>query len=98
MFTYKFKFILDMHAPWVLFQERKSFKPWISKQTKELMQLRDDWKKKAVGLAHVNLSDKASNMEIEAWSKFRKFRNLVNNAKKNDEYKYKSDKIEEKFG
>ena len=33
-FTSKFKYILDMHAPWTIFQQRKSFKPWISSETK----------------------------------------------------------------
>ena len=94
MFTNKFKLILNMHAPWVLFQERKYFNPWISQQTKDLMKQRDDWKMKAVSFTRVNMSDKASSEENVAWSKYKKFRNLVNNSKKNDEYRYKSDKIE----
>ena len=37
LFTEKFRSVLDIHAPWIVFQQRKNHKPWISPQTLELM-------------------------------------------------------------
>ena len=34
MFSDSFRYILNMHAPWVMYQKRKSFKPSISKKLK----------------------------------------------------------------
>ena len=87
-FTMKFKYVLNMHAPWVLFQQRKDYKPWITKETKELMSVRDEWKKKAVELSVNNIDVVSTKEETEAWAMYKKFRNLVNNTKKNEEYKY----------
>ena len=94
-FTLKFKHVLDMHAPWVVFQQRKNHKPWITKETKELMDIRDEWKKKAVELSVENHNKGSTIDEIEAWKMYRKFRNKVNNTKDNDEYKYKKEKVDE---
>ena len=94
-FTLKFKHVLDVHAPWIVFQQRKDFKPWISKETKAMMDKRDEWKEKAVELSARNSNAEASDDEIEAWEEHRKLRNKVNNAKKNDENKYKKAKVEE---
>ena len=30
--TTKFIEILNTHAPWIVFQQRKAFKPWITKE------------------------------------------------------------------
>ena len=95
LFTDKFRCILNFHAPWIVYQERKSFKPWISKNTLELMKQRDSYKTLAIECAHSNKSDIATFEEQEAWAKYKRLRNLVNNSKKNDEYKFKSEKIED---
>jgi hypothetical protein len=94
-FTLKFKRVLNIHAPWIVFQQRKYFKPWISKEVKTMMDQRDDLKTKAVDLSVSNPNNKASEEEIEAWSEYRKLRNLVTNKKKNDEYKYQKEKVVE---
>ena len=94
-FTHKFKHVLNIHAPWVIFQQRKNSKPWITKETKELMKQRDEWKSKAVEFSIANLNDTATLEETEAWEIHKNLRNTVNNAKKNDEYKYKKDKVDE---
>ena len=77
---------MNKHAPWKKIQQRKFFIPWISKETKELMRQRDQWKLKAKGLAcnpHHGLS---SQEEVEAWRQYKFYRNKINNIKKNDEY------------
>ena len=37
IFTEKFKFVLNHHAPWIIFQLRKNYSPWLTKETKDLM-------------------------------------------------------------
>ena len=94
-FTSKFKYVLDMHAPWTVFQERKIYKSWISKETKIMMDKRDELKKKAVEISANNSENEATDEEKEAWQRYRKLRNKINNAKKNDEVKYKKEKVKE---
>ena len=94
-FTSKFKHVLDMHAPWTVFQQRQGFKPWISKDTKLMMKKRDELKKKAVEISANNYGHEASIDEKEAWNDYRKIRNKINNAKKNDEARYKKEKVDE---
>ena len=48
LFTQKLKFILDIHAPWVVYQQRKHFNPWLTATTIELMKERDWAKKDAI--------------------------------------------------
>ena len=43
-FTRKFRYILNVHAPWSKIQQRKTFCPWLTAETKELMKQRDGWK------------------------------------------------------
>ena len=90
VFTSLFRNILDLHAPWVMFQSRKNFRPWITEATRNMMKERDIAKQKAVQLSKVNTAvGIASNEEEEAWNNFRKLRNKINNQKKNDELRYK---------
>ena len=77
------------------YQQRKSFVPWITPETKELMKQRDAWKLKAKELATLNTGVQSSQEEKEAWKNFKFFRNKVNNMKKNDEYRFKKSKAEE---
>ena len=53
------------------------------------MRERDSWKKKAKYLSIQNKSVGVSHDESVAWNQYRSLRNKVNNAKKNEEYKYK---------
>jgi hypothetical protein len=54
-FTRKFSYILNIHAPWVRVQQRKSFAPWITSETKELIKQREIWKQRAKDLALLSL-------------------------------------------
>ena len=92
-FTRKFRFILNEHAPWTRIQQRKTFCPWITEETKELMKQRDQWKQAAKNLALV--SNIACPAQIHAWTQYKKFRNQINNRKKSEEKTYKSNKMEE---
>ena len=90
MFSRKFRFVLNNHAPWIIFQVRKSFKPWLTDETKELMDKRDELKKEAVDLAIAGAHE-----ADEAWKKFKKLRNEVTNRKKYEEINFKKSKVEE---
>ena len=78
-FTNKFKTVLITHAPWKKFQVRKNFKPWISSETLELIKQREIWKQRAKELASNNVENNSNSEEIEAWKKYKIFRNKVNN-------------------
>ena len=80
IFTRNFRQVLNIHAPWVIFQERKHFSPWLTEEIKELMAKRDEWKETARNLA-VNGNGMATEDEKEAWKNFKIFRNKVNNMK-----------------
>ena len=92
-FTNKFRSVLNKHAPWKKLQQRKGFTPWISSETKDLMDQRDLWKERAKELAKLNTEVTCSDEEVVAWRKSKDYRNKVNNSKKNDEYKFKRDNI-----
>ena len=65
-FTRRFRYILNVHAPWVRVQQRKCFAPWISMETKELITQRDLWKQKAKDLALVCAV--ADQSQVDAWN------------------------------
>ena len=94
IFTRKFRQVLNLHAPWIAYQQRKNFSPWLTRETKELITQRDMWKQRAKDLA-IASPDVVSEEQREAWSKFKNYRNKVNNKKKSDEQNYKREKIEE---
>ena len=87
IFTNKFRFVLNIHAPWIKFQQKQHYKPWITQDTKLLMKTRDYWKQVAKDLPP------HSSEQIHAWQEFKKFRNKVNNRKKFEECNYKAEKI-----
>ena len=89
VFTNKFRYILNNHAPWVNFQQKQNYQPWITEETKILMKTRDYWKQVAKGHP-IGSSD-----QIEAWQQFKIFRNKVNNRKKYEECQYKAEKMME---
>ena len=45
LFTDLFLWVLNSHAPWVKYQKRKFYAPWLTQETKKLIQKRDYWKK-----------------------------------------------------
>ena len=94
IFTRIFLNVLNLHAPWVIFQHRKYFSPWLTETTKELMNQRDLWKQRAKNLAILN-PGQVSDEQKAAWKEFKKYRNKVNNVKKYDEKNYKREKINE---
>ena len=92
VFTNKFKYILNIHAPWIRFQERKSFTPWLTEATKKCMKDRDFWKKTAKDLANSGGSCQA---QAHAWENYKKLRNRINNKKKYEECLYKAELLSE---
>ena len=94
IFTSKFRSVLNQHAPWIIFQLRKSFCPWLTEATKELMTQRDLWKAKAKALASANPAEVTVEQEA-AWGEFKKLRNKINNLKRSDEDVYKRERIQE---
>ena len=94
IFTRKFRQVLNVHAPWVIFQQRKHFTPWITDETKDLMVQRDLWKQKAKDLALISPGT-ASDEEKKAWTEYKSYRNKINNKKGFDELQYKKNKFEE---
>ena len=89
LLTSKLLEVLNIHAPWIIFQERKHFTPWITLETLELMQERDSVKSEARSLSNLN-----SNDSQKLWEKYRKLRNKVNNRIKWEENNYKKEKID----
>ena len=95
MLTRKICYVLNVHAPWVQFQQRKFYSPWITSETKELMKQRDMWKQRAKDLSIINQNNEASPEQAEAWGQYKVFRNTINNKKKSEETRYKTAKISE---
>ena len=94
LFTRKLVSILNVHAPWVVFQQRKFFSPWITEETKVLMKQRDELKLIAKNLAmRDQVMGTTSEDQKSAWTQFKQLRNRINNEKKNEELKYKSSKV-----
>ena len=58
-----------------------------------MMDKRDELKKKAIEIAANKSSQEASNYEKELWEEYRKIRNKINYAKRNDEANYKKNKV-----
>ena len=71
VFTTKFLDVLNFHAPWVKFQKRRHYSPWLTKETKELIKCRDNWKAVSEDLARAGDAEAAT----EAWNKFKQIRN-----------------------
>ena len=87
--------VLNVHAPWIQFQQRKSFVPWLTLETKELMIQRDLWKQRAKDLSLISPNMEASSEESEAWKQYKTYRNKINNRKKMEEINFKRNKITE---
>ena len=94
LLTSKLVSVLNIHAPWIVFQQRKSFVPWLTPETVELMAERDKVKEQAKVLATsdgINTSEE----QVQLWVKFRNLRNRINNRIKQEEILYKKSKVAE---
>ena len=88
-FTQLFLKVLNVHAPWIVYQQRKKFTPWITNDTIKLMKERDAAKAKASKLAKNGVDSSA------AWATYKKLQNNINNRIKHEERTYKNTKIKE---
>ena len=86
-FTRMFREVLNTHAPWVIYQQRKNFAPWVTDETVSIMKQRDAAKAEAVSLA-IDGKD-----TFEAWATYIQIRNQVNNRLKYEERNFKEEKI-----
>ena len=86
LFALKFSSVLDWHAPWIIFQQRKYHKPWIASSTINLMKERDRLKRVAICLSQQNSNSEATTEEKSAWKKFKDLRNKINNLNSNKEH------------
>ena len=92
LLTQKLVDVLDRHAPWIVYQQRKCFTPWITPQTLENMKKRDKLKEQAKEMSKSEGSY-ASPEQTQLWGKYRKLRNLIDNKVGQEEIKYKREKI-----
>ena len=90
--TALFREVLDRHAPWVVFQQRKKFAPWITKETESLMKVRDNLKSDVV-----KLTQQGGDVSL-AWTNYKKVRNQINNRRKYEERKFKLEKVKSSLG
>ena len=90
LLTAKLVNVLNLHAPWIIFQERKKFVPWLTSETVKLMAERDRYKEEAKALSISGNGDTA-----HLWGKYKKLRNKINNRIKQEEVLYKKNKVAE---
>ena len=91
--TKKLRYVLNVHAPWIIFQQRKFFVPWLTEETKKMMTQRDQLKRQAKDLALRDQGREVSEEQRSVWGEYKKLRNKINNVKKNEEKNFKSAKI-----
>ena len=84
--------VLNRHAPWIIFQERKNFVPWVTMDTKKLMEERDLYKKEAKTLA-LDEGPNISENQKDLWTKYKKKRNQVSNRLRSEEIRFKKEKV-----
>ena len=84
LLTSKLVSVLNLHAPWIIFQQRKYFVPWITPETVQLMEERDRYKEQAIAMASSE-GGPASQDQEELWGKYKKLRNKINNRTKQEE-------------
>ena len=94
LLTEKLVTVLNQYAPWIIFQQRKNFSPWITPETLELMKQRDKFKEEAKAMANCE-GREASPEQAELWSQHKKLRNQINNRIKQEEIQYKKSKVNE---
>ena len=67
--------VLDVHAPWVVYQKRKNYAPWLTSTTLKIMAERDAAKANAAHLAAQGID------ASDEWKQFKSLRNKVNNRR-----------------
>ena len=77
MFSGIFGSILNKHAPLKVFQVRNNYSPWLSKETKELIKVRNTLRKEA--------SEESCNVKYE---NYKKLRNNINQRLEKDRKDY----------
>ena len=82
--TEKLVEVLNKHAPWIIFQQRKNFSPWITGETLELMKQRDKFKEKVKAMASRD-GRHVSAEQTELWEEYKKMRNKINNRTRQEE-------------
>ena len=91
-FTHLFKIVLDQHAPWISFQQRQKFAPWVTKDTIKIMNERNTAKSRVSQLC------KEGQDASGAGSTYKQLRNKVNNRLKYEEKQFKMQKLSESLG
>ena len=86
--------VLNNHAPWIIFQQRKHFVPWLTAETVKMMEERDKLKEEAKGMA-LSEGETTSNQQAELWSRYKKLRNNINNRVKQEEIRFKRNKVKD---
>ena len=76
--------ILNQEAPWMIVQNRKKYRKWISQETKDLMKSRDETREKARELKSDNL-----------WKRYKELRNICSARVKSDITEFFSSKYTE---
>ena len=94
LLTQKLVNVLDYHAPWIKFQQRKNYVPWITIDTVKLMAERDEYKKQAKALSLIE-GNGVSPEQAGLWRKYKQLRNQINNKIKREERLYKQAKLNE---
>ena len=92
LLTSKLVEVLNLHAPWIVFQQRKNFVPWLTPETVQMMKERDMCKEEAKVMASVE-GRGTSAEQAELWNKFKTLRNSINNRIKQEEVRYKKAKV-----
>ena len=92
--TQKIVSVLNVHAPWVIFQQRRNFAPWVTENTLKLMKQRDKFKKEAKVMA-MNEGSSVSSSQCKLWQDYKKTRNKINNILKTEEIRFKKEKFKE---
>ena len=93
LLTKKLAHVLDKHAPWIVYQQRKHYAPWVTPETEKLMNERDELKEKAKEMASLE-GKHASPEQSLLWERFKKLRNSINNKSGQEEVKYKKTKVD----
>ena len=74
LLTAKLVDVLNFHAPWILFQQRKHYVPWLTPETVKLMAERDKYKEQAKNMAIFEDSGEASAEQADLWDRYKKLR------------------------
>ena len=84
--------VLNVHAPWIIYQQRKDFVPWLTTETVHMMKDRDMLKEEVKSLAK---TDEVCEQQEKKWKEFKALRNRVNNRIRQEEIGYKKRKVNE---